>query len=175
MKYRKIIFTTSLFALFLLCHPVFAQSKSKEVLGDAIVKSILNNDLAGFKSLLLPRDVALKFQMNHDPEGTDQEVSDSLLAQYEAAYDEKVIPRHEKNFSDMVSLNKAGHLNWSHLNFMILYKAASKEEEYIPFFIHTKLNNSAYSHFYFDAVRYKGAWYLSGNMEVTKDEKYALK
>lgn len=175
MKYRKIIFATSLLIVALLCNPVFAQSKSKEVLGNAMVASILNNDVDSFKSLLLPKDVALKFQYNNDLDNSDQEVRDSLMAKHEATYDHKVIPRFEKNFQEIVALNKASNLNWSHLNFIILYKAASKGEEYIPFFIHTKLKNSDYSHLYFDAVRYKGEWYLSGNMEITKDEKYALK
>ena len=175
MKYRKVIFTTSLLTLVLLCNPVYAQSKSKEVLGNAMVASILNNDFDSFKSLLLPKEVVLEFQYNHDLDKSDQEVRDSLMAEFEATYDQKVIPRYEENFREMVSLNKAGNLNWSNLNFLILYKAESKGEAYILFFIHTKLNNSAYSHFYFEAVRYKGEWYFSGNMEITKDEKYALK
>ena len=175
MKYRKIIFATSLLIVALLCNPVFAQSKSKEVLGNAMVASILNNDLDAFKSLLLPKEVVLKYQYNDDLENSDQEAQDALRAEHEAAYDEKVIPRYEENFQKMVSLNKAGNINWNNLNFIILYKAESKGEEYIPFFIHTKLNNSGYKHLYFDAVRYKGEWYLSGNMEITKDEKYAPK
>ena len=175
MTYRKIIFTTSLLIIVLLCNPVFAQSKSKEVLGNAMVASILNNDLDSFKSLLLPKEVVLKYQYNHNLENSKQEVQDSLMAEHEATYDQKVIPRYEEKFKKMVSLNKANNLNWSNLNFIILYKAESKGEEYIPFFIHTKLNNSAYKHFYFDAVRYKGEWYFSGNMEITKSEKYALK
>ena len=175
MKYRKIIFTTSLLIVVLLCNPIYGQSKSKEVLGNSIVASILNNDFDSFKSLLLPKEVVLKFEHNYDLENSDQEVRDSLMAKYEAAYDHKVIPRYEENFREMVSLNKANNLNWSNLNFIILYKAESKGEEFIPFFIHTKLNNSDYNHFYFGAVRYNGEWYLSGNMEITKDEKYAPK
>ena len=175
MTYRKITFATSLLIVVLLCNPIYAQSKSKEVLGNAMVASILNNDLDSFKSLLLPKEVVLKYQYNHDLDNSDQEVRDALMAEHEAAYDQKVIPRYEEKFKDMVSLHKAGNLNWSHLNFIILYKAESKGEEYIPFFIHTKLNNSTYRHFYFDAVRYKGEWYFSGNMEITKDEKYASK
>lgn len=175
MKFRKIIFTTSLLTLILLCNPIYGQSKSKEVLGNSIVTSILNNDFDSFKSLLLPKEIVLKYEHNNDLENSDQEVRDSLMAKYEAAYDHKVIPRYKENFREMVSLNKAGNLNWSNLNFIILYKAESKGEEFIPFFIHTKLNNSDYNHFYFGAVRYNGEWYLSGNMEITKDEKYAPK
>lgn len=175
MKYRKIIFTTSFLTLVLLYNPLYAQSKSKEVLGNSVVASILNNDWDSFKSLLLPKEVVLKFQENKDPEDFDKEVRDSLMVEYEAAYDHMVIPRYEKIFQEIVNLNEANDLDWSHLNFMILYKAASKGEEYIPFFIHTKLNNSDYNHFYFGAVRYNGEWYLSGEMEITKDEKYAPK
>ena len=175
MKYRKIIFTSSLLIAVLLCNPVFAQSKSKEVLGNAMVASILDNDLDAFKSLLLPKEVVLKYQYNDDLESSDQEAQAALRAEHEAAYDEKVITRYEENFQKMVSLHKAGNINWNNLNFIILYKAESKGEEYLPFFIHTKLNNSGYKHFYFDAVRFKGAWYFSGNMEITKDEKYAAK
>ena len=175
MKYRKIIFVSSLLTLALLCNPIYGQSKSKEAIGNSIVASILNNDLDSFKSLLLSKEVVLKFQENNDPENSDKEVRDSLMAEYESAYDHMVIPRYEKNFQEIVNLNQANHLDWSNLNFIILYKAASKGEEYIPFFVHTKLNNSDYNHFYFDAVRYNGEWYLSGNMEITKDEKYAPK
>ena len=175
MKYRKIIFTTSILTLVLLYNPLYAQSKSKEVLGNSIVASILNNDWDSFKSLLLPKEVVLKFQENNDTKNSDKEVRDSLMAEYEAAYDHTVIPRYEKSFREIVNLNQANDLDWSNLNFVILYKGASKGEEYIPFFIHTTLNNSEYNHFYFDAVRYNGEWYLSGNMEITKDEKYAPK
>ena len=175
MKYNKIIFINSLVILVLLYNPTYGQSKSKEALGNSIVESILNNDLNSFKSLLLPKKVVFNFQENIDIEISDKEVRDSLMTQYEATYDHMVIPRYEKNFQEIVNLNETNDLDWSDLNFMILYKASSKGEEYIPFFIHTKLNNSDYSHFYFSAVRYNGKWYLSGNMEITKDEKYAPK
>lgn len=175
MKYKKIIFINSLVILVLLCNPIYGQSKSKEALGKSIVASILNNDLDSFKSLLLPKKVVFKFQENRDIENSDKEVRDSLMAQYEAAYDHMVIPRYEKNFQEIVNLNETNDLDWSNLNFMILYKASSKGKEYIPFFIHTKLNNSDYKHFYFGTVRYNGEWYLSGNMVITKDEKYAPK
>ena len=175
MKYRNIIFINSLLALVLLSIPIYGQSKSKEALGNSIVASILDNDLDSFKSLLLPKKIAIKFQENIDLENSDEEVRDSLMAEYEAEYDHMVMPRYEKNYLDMVNLNEANNLDWGNLDFMILYKAASKGEEYIPFFIHTKLNNSDYKHFYFGAVRYNGDWYLSDNMEITKDEKYAPK
>ena len=175
MNYRKIIFINSLLTLVLLCNPIYGQSKSKETLGNSIVESILNNDLDRFKSLLLPKKVVFKYQKNNDLENSDKEERDSLMAQYEAAYDHMVIPRYENNFQEIVNLNETNDLDWSNLNFIILYKASSKGEEYIPFFIHTKLNNSDYNNFYFGAVRYNGEWYLSGNMEITKDEKYAPK
>ena len=175
MKYRNIIFINSLLALVLLSIPIYGQSKSKEALGNSIVASILDNDLDSFKSLLLPKKIAIKFQENIDLENSDEEVRDSLMTEYEAEYDHMVMPRYEKNYLDMVNLNEANNLDWGNLDFMILYKAASKGEEYIPFFIHTKLNNSDYKHFYFGAVRYNGDWYLSDNMEITKDEKYAPK
>ena len=175
MKYTKIVFANCLITLVLLCNPLYGQSKSKEALGNSIVASILNNDLEGFKSLLLPKKVVLEFQENNDLENSDPEKKDSLLAQYEAAYEQSIIPRFENNFREIVNLSQANDLDWSDLNFLILYKAESKKEEYIPFFIHTKLNNSDYKHFYFEAVRYNGEWYLSGNMEITKAEKYAPK
>ena len=136
MKYRNIIFINSLLALVLLSIPIYGQSKSKEALGNSIVASILDNDLDSFKSLLLPKKIAIKFQENIDLENSDEEVRDSLMAEYEAEYDHMVMPRYEKNFQDMVNLNEANNLDWGNLDFMILYKAASKGEEYIPFFIH---------------------------------------
>jgi len=173
MKYRKIIFINSLLTLVLLCNPIYGQSKSKEALGNSIVASILNNDLDSFKSLLLPKKVVLEFQENNDLENSDKEERDSLLTQYEAAYDHMIISHYESNFQEIVNLNETNDLDWSNLNFIILYKASSKGEEYIPFLIHTKLNNSDYNHFYFEAVRYNGKWYLSGNMDISKGEKYA--
>lgn len=175
MKYTKIIFINALFALAVLYNPIYGQSKSKEALGNSIVTSILNNDIDSYKSLLLPKKVVLEFQDNNDLENSDPEKRDSLLAQYEAAYEQSVIPRFENNFREIVNLNQVNDLDWSNLNFVILYKAESKGEEYIPFFIHTKLKNSDYKNFYFEAVRYNGEWYLSGNMEITKAEKYAPK
>ena len=175
MKYTKIVLANCLMILVLLYNPIYGQSKSKEALGNSIVASVLNNDLDSFKSLLLPKKVVLKFQENNDLENSNPEKRDSLFVKYEAAYEQSVIPRFENNFREIVNLNQAHDLDWSNLNFMILYKAESKGEEYIPFFIHTKLNNSDYKHFYFEAVRYNGEWYLSGNMEITKAEKYAPK
>ena len=175
MKNSKIIFINFLFAFVFLCNPVFGQHQSKEALGNALVSSIVNDDLNSFKSLLLPKDVALQYQDEGMMELSNEKVKDSLMAQYEVAYEQVVMPGYEKNFADIVHLNKTSQIDWTNLNYFILYKASSKGEEYIPFFIHTKLNNSAYHHFYFVATRYKGEWYLSGNMELTKEEKYAPK
>ena len=175
MTYKTNIIIKFLFIAVIMSNSLYGQRKSKEALGNSIVESILNNDLNSFKSLLLPKEVALKYQENNDLDNSDKEVPDSLMAQYEAAYHQVVIPRYEKNFQEIVSLNQANSIDWSNLNFIILYKASSKGEEYIPYFIHTKLNNTDFNHFYFGAVRYNGKWYLSGNLEITKDEKYAPK
>ena len=173
MKYKKIILITSLLSLILMSNYIHGQKKSKEALGNAIVESILSNNIDSFKSLLLPKTVALELKENRDLENVDKEGRDSLMVQFENAYDQKIIPRYEKNFRKIVNLNEANEIDWSNLNFIILYKDSSKEEDYIPFFIHSKLSNSDYKHFYFGAVRYKGEWYLEGQMEITKDEKYA--
>ena len=154
-----------------VCNPIYGQSKSKEALGNSLVASIVNNDVASFKSLLLPKEVVLKYQDNHDLENSNSEARDSLIS----AYEHMVIPRYEKNFGEIVALHQANNLNWNNLNFIILYKGESKGEEYIPFFMHTKLNNSEYKHFYFGAVRYQGEWYVSENMELIKEEKYSPK
>ena len=171
MKYRKIILTTALLSLFLISNHIHGQSKSKEDLGNSLVESILTNNIDSFKSVLLPKKVVLKLQEKNAPE--NKEERDSLMTQYSDGYDNMIIPRYEKNFLEIVNLNETNEIDWSNLKFVLLYKGSSNEEEYIPFFIHTKLNNSDYNHFYFGAVRYKGEWYLSGNMEITKDEKYA--
>ena len=173
MRYRKTILIITILALFLINSEIYGQSKSKEELGNSIVESIISNNVGSFKSLLLPKKVALNFKENNDLENIDKEERDSLMVNYEAAYDNIIIPRYEKNFWEIVNLNEANKIDWSSLNFIILYKDSSKGQEYIPFFIHTKLSNSDYNHFYFEAVRYKGEWYLEGKMEVTKDEKYA--
>ena len=159
--------------MVLMTNYIHGQSKSKEALGNAIVESIVSNNKEDFKSLLLPKDVALELKENNELENIDKEGRDSLMAQYEAAYDHKIIPRYEKNFQEIVHLNETNQIDWSNVNFIILYKDSSKGEEYIPFFIHSKLSNSDYNHFYFGAVRYKGEWYLEGKMELTKGEKYA--
>lgn len=173
MKYKKKILITALLYLFLIGNYIHGQSKSKEDLGNALVESILSNNIESYKSLFLPKKVTLKLKESYDLENIDKKDRDSLMAQYEAAYDNKIIPRYEKNFLEIVNLNETNQIDWSNLNFIILYKDSSKGEEYIPFFIHSKLNNSDYRHFYFGTVRYKGAWYLDGKMEITKDEKYA--
>jgi hypothetical protein len=173
MKKRKIRLLIAILSLFLMGNILHGQSKSKEALGNSLAESIAGNDMDRFKSLLLPKDVAIKYQENNDSEANDKEERDSLMAQYEAAYDNMVIPRYERNFAEMVQKNENSDIDWSDLNFMILYKDSSKGEEFIPFFMHTKLNSKNYKHFYFGTVRYHGAWYLSGTMEMTKDEKYA--
>lgn len=173
MRYRKTILLSTILSLFLFNSDIYGQSKSKEELGNSLVQSISSNNLDSYKSLLLPKKVALKWKESNDLENIDKEERDSLMAKYDAAYDNKIIPRYEKNFWEIVNLNEVNKIDWSNLNFIILYKDSSKEEEYIPFFIHTKLSNSDYNHFYFEAVRYKGEWYLEGKMEITKDEKYA--
>jgi hypothetical protein len=164
-----------MFAFVLLCNPIFSQSKSKEALGNSLVTSILNDDIDSFKSLLLPKSVALKYQENLDLEVNNTKVRDSLMAQYESAYDQIIVPGYEKNFEEIVNITKMKNIDWSNPSYIILYKASSVGEEYIPFFIHTTLNNSDDKHFYFGATRYKGEWYLSCNMDITKEEKYAPK
>jgi len=173
MRYRKTFLISTILSLFLINSNIYGQSKSKEELGNSLVQSILSNNLDSYKSLLLPKKVALKLKESNDLENIDKEERDSLMAKYDTAYDNMIIPRYEKNFWEIVNLNEVNKIDWSNLNFIILYKDSSKEEEYIPFFIHTKLSNSDYNHFYFGAVRYKGEWYLEGKMEITKDEKYA--
>lgn len=169
MKYRKIFLAGSLLTLLVVCNPIYGQSKSKEALGNSLVASIVNNDLESYKSLLLPKEVVLKYQDNYDLDNSDSETRDSLLS----AYEHMVIPRYEKNFRELVALHQANNLNWNNLNFIILYKGESKGEEFIPFFMHAKLNNSDLKHFYFGAVRYRGEWYVSENMEIIKEEKYS--
>lgn len=173
MKSRKIILTISLIALFLLQSPIHAQSKSREALGEALVESIKSKDLESFKSLLIPKDVAVKLFEANLSENTDAQAKDSLVNQYVASYESTVVARYEKNFWDLVNLNEAHSINWAPLNFEVLYKYESKEEDYLPFLIYTKLNNSDYNHFYVSSVRYKGKWFLENKMELTKGAKYA--
>ena len=173
IKHLKIILITSLVSLVLMDNCIYGQKKSKEALGNSIVESVLSNNIDSFKSLLLPKDVVLRFREINDPEDIDSETRDSLMMQYQVAYDNMIIPQYEKNFQEIVNLNENNEIDWSNLNYLILYQDSSKDNEYIPFLIHTRLNNSAYKHFYFGAVRYKGEWYMEGKMEITKDEKYA--
>ena len=175
MKYRKIIFTTCILSLFLINNHVHGQSKSKEALGNSLVESILSKNLDDFKALLLPKDIAVKLLENNAPENMDEEERDSLMTQSEATYNSVFIPQYEDNFWEMVNLNETNKIDWSNLKFVVLYKYASKEPEYDPFLIHSRLTNSDYNHFYFSAVRYKGAWFLEDEMEITKKEKYAPK
>ncbi len=173
MKYRKIILITSILFLFLINNHIHGQSKSKEDLGNSLVESIVSKNIDNFKALLLPQKVALKLLENDAPENLDQEERDSLMIQSEATYKNVIIPRYENNFWEIVNLCETNKIDWSNLNFVVLYKYESKEDDYNPFLIHTKLKNSDYNHFYFSAVRYKGAWFLEDKMEITKKEKYA--
>lgn len=173
MKSRKITLTTSLIALFLLQSTIQAQSKSREAFGEALVKSIKGKDLKRFKTLLIPQDVAVKLFNANLSENTDAQVRDSLVNQYVASYESTVVARYEKNFWDMANLSETESINWSPLNFEVLYKYESKEEDYLPYLIYTKLNNSDYNHFYVSAVRYKGQWFLENKMELTQGAKYA--
>lgn len=175
MKYRKIIFITSILSLFLINSYIHGQSKSKEDLGNSLVESILSKNIDGFKALLLPQKVVLKLLENNAPENIDKEQRDSLMTQSEATYNNIIIPRYEDNFWEIVNLNETNKIDWRNLKFVALYKYASKEPEYNPFLIHSRLINSDYNHFYFSAVRYKGEWFLEEKMEITKEEKYAPK
>lgn len=175
MQIKKLIFISCLCSFFLMSNAFYGQSKSKEALGNTLVESIVNNDLNSFKSAVLPKEVVLELHEANDMEGVESKDRDSILAQYGAVYDENTIARYEKNFADLVALSETNQINWSDVAFMILYKYESKNEEYLPFLIHSKLKDPAYKHFYFEAVRYKGVWYLEGKMEVTKSEKYAPK
>ena len=173
MKYTKIILISCLLSLFLISNYIHGQSKSKEALGNSLVKSIVSQNIEGFKALLLPEKVVLKLYENNIPDNVDKEERDSLLTKYEATYNNIFIPQYENNFWEIVNLNEIDPIDWSNLKFMILYKYSSKEVAYNPFLIHTKLKNSDYNHFYFSAVRYKGEWFFEDKMEITKDEKYA--
>ncbi len=173
MKYRKIIFIASIVSLFLINNHIHGQSKSKEELGNSLVESILSKNIESFKALLLPQKVVLKLLENNAPENIDKEELDSLMTQSEATYSNIFIPQHENNFWEIVNLTETNKIDWSNLNFVVLYKYSSKEQDYNPFLIHTRLINSDYNHFYFSAVRYKGEWFFEDKMEITKDEKYA--
>ena len=122
---------------------------------------------------ILPKKVVLKLLENNVPENINKEERDSLMKQSEAAYDNIFISQYENNFLEIVKLTETNKIDWSNLKFMILYKYASKDEDYIPFLIHKRLINSEYNHFYFSAVRYKGEWFFEEAMEITKGEKYA--
>ena len=173
MKYRKIILICSL--LFLINNHIHGQSKSKEELGNALVSSILNKNIDGFKALLLPQHVTFKLLEKNAPENIDKEARDSLKTKSEANFNNVLMPQYENNFWEIVNLNETHKIDWSNLKFMVLYKYDSKEEGYNPFLIHSKLINSDYNHFYFSAVRYKGEWFFEDKMEITKKEKYGAK
>lgn len=173
MKFGKTILATAILFLFLISSHTYGQSKSKEALGNALVKSIKSKNVDSFKALLIPQNVALNLLENEAPESNDEEERDELRAESEATYNNVLIPQYEDNFWEMVNRNETSKIDWGNLNFVILYKYASKDEDYIPFLIHSKLVNSDYNHFYFSAVRYKGEWYLEDKMEITKGEKYA--
>ena len=79
-------------SLILMSNYIHGQKKSKEALGNAIVESILSNNVDSFKSLLLPRNVVLKLKENRDLENVDKEQRDSLMVEFGNAYDEKIIP-----------------------------------------------------------------------------------
>lgn len=172
MKSIKNILTASLITLFFLQAPVQAQSKSREALGESLVESIKNKDLESFKSLLIPKEVAIKLFEANLSENSGTQEKDSLVDQYVASYESTVVARYEKNFWDLVNLNETNSISWDPLNFEVLYKYESKEDEYLPFLIYTKFNNSDYNYFYVSAVRYKGKWYLEDKMELTKGAKY---
>jgi hypothetical protein len=173
MPCRKIILISSLLSLFFIQSQLHGQSKSKEALGNSLVESIIRKNIDSFKALLLPQEVALTLVENKDPENLDKEARDSLMTKSEATYNKIYLPQYENNFWEMVQLNETNTIDWSNLQFVILYKYSSKDPEYISFLIHTKLSNSDYNHFYFSAVRYKGAWFFEDKMELTKSEKYA--
>ena len=141
MKYRKIILISSLLSLFLINNHIFGQSKSKEALGNSLVESILSKNIDNFKALLLPQNVVFKLLENDAPENMDKEARDSLMAKFEATYNNVYIPQYEDNFWEMVNLNVTNKIDWSNLKFVVLYKYSSKEVEYNPFLIHTKLIN----------------------------------
>jgi len=173
MKYTKTVLITSIFYLFFINNHLHGQSKSKEELGNSLVESILSKNVDSFKVLLLPKKVVLKLLENNTPENINKEERDSLMKQSESAYDNIFISQYENNFLKIVQLTETNKIDWSNLKFEILYKYSSKQHEYDPFLIHTRLINSDYNHFYFSAVRYKGKWFLEDEMEITKDEKYA--
>lgn len=62
MKKRKIRLLIAILSLFLMGNILHGQSKSKEALGNSLAESIAGNDMDRFKSLLLPKDVAIKYQ-----------------------------------------------------------------------------------------------------------------
>lgn len=173
MKFKKITLVACLLSLFLVNTNASGQSKSKEELGKSLVESILSKNVDNFKALLLPQEVALNYFENNAPENIDTEARDSIMTQSKATYNNIIIPQYEKNFWEIVNLNESSKIDWSNLNFVVLYKYESKDDDYNPFLIHTKLMNSEYNHFYISAVRYKGAWYFEDKMELTKGEKYA--
>jgi hypothetical protein len=175
MKLRNSILFISLLFLILTSTHIQGQSQSKEDLGNALARSITSNDMDAFKSLLLPKKVFLSYSENDVSMNMDKADHEASRGQSEAQYDPMIIPRYEENFKEMVDLDQKSNINWNDLEFLILYKDSSIDPDYIPFFIQTKLKNSDYSHFYFEAVRYKGAWYLEGKMELTQGNKYAPK
>ena len=169
---RTIIFTALLVTLFLMQSTIRAQSKSRDALGESLVESIKGKDLEGFKSLLIPKNVAAKMFEANLSEGTDAKEKDSLVTQYLDSYESTVVARYEENFWELVKLNEAHSISWSPLNFEVLYKYESKDEDYLPFLIYSKFNNSEYNYFYVSAVRYKGQWFLEDKMELTQGAKY---
>ncbi len=170
MKYRKIILITSLLSLFLINNHIHGQSKSKEALGNALVESILSENIDHFKALLLPQAVVWELLKDNAPEDMEKEALDSLMTHSKTTYNSIFIPQHENNFWEIVNLTETNEIDWSNLKFVLLYKYSSKEPEYNPFLIHTRLINSDYNHFYFSAVRYKGEWFFEDEMEITKGD-----
>jgi hypothetical protein len=162
-------------SLLFINHVAFGQSKSRQELCNSLVNSIKDKNLDAFKALLLPREVAFELYENGLSEDIGKEERDSQMTQYQSVYENTIVPRYEKNFWDIVNLSTDHHINWSNLDFFLLYKYESKIDQYDPYLIHSRLSNADYKHFYINAVRYKDAWYLEDKMEITRGEKYAAK
>lgn len=143
--------------LFCSLQTICSQNNSIEELGISLLKSVKNDDIITFKSLIIPFEI---FASLSNDNNTSKEYSNDLK-EINRIYDVYFVNGFEDNFNTLKNKIREFNLDLNNLKFKEIKINNSESHKNDPKIIYTKIKNSKLKHFYFYVNEHNGKYYLT--------------
>lgn len=146
---------------------VFGQNQSKNSsltenptspvkLGEMIAQALENNDEALFSSLLFSKEDYLEFLKSNVPEGVPEDAINSTLQNINENFESQIIDTYLLKFKLTQKKMEISKIGLKDLTFESIQDSVNKQ----AYKVSASLDHEEFSEFSFDAVEYKGRFYL---------------